>query len=374
MSRIPRSWQIFHIMLCFSGVSNVFFIASYPICMRVASFVYHAAWLCLSIPVVVVYIHSVKWGRSIDNIVMHLSMIMHSSYLITLGTIYAINTLKADRTLKFLKKWCLFCVYGTICFVEENNKRYRRFQAALLVICAALTTWYVVANVHNVFVYDWSICGSTIFLSLNKTPWLLTVMCVNYHILCFLSAISVILTACHFAILTLTFAEEFVKLYRIICNRISSPPTDIRTWEQLRFRYESLVSLVCLHGQLATMLLGIIFLGIVVHLCFSLYHIIRVGHTETLSVLNVVSGIVVFSTIVVPSSVLENEVSAICIKHFQSYYIWRHFADDAFNCIYLNETFIYSCLCLYVHGNPTENWSFNNSDQVLITKTQSTWQ
>ena len=104
LSRIPRSWRIFHILLCFSGVSNVFFITSYPRCMRVASLVYHAAWLCLSIPVVVVYIHSAKWGRSIDNIVKHISMIMHSSYMITLGTTYGINTLKADRTVKFHKK------------------------------------------------------------------------------------------------------------------------------------------------------------------------------------------------------------------------------------------------------------------------------
>ena len=45
-----------------------------------------------------------------------------------------------------------------------------------------------------------------------------------------------------FCLLILTLAEEFAILYRIIGVQVSSPPTDIGTWEQLRFRHEALFS------------------------------------------------------------------------------------------------------------------------------------
>ena len=47
-SRIPCSWRVLHILMCFTGVSNVFFMPSLPRCLRMTSLVYHDVWLCIS--------------------------------------------------------------------------------------------------------------------------------------------------------------------------------------------------------------------------------------------------------------------------------------------------------------------------------------
>ena len=314
LSRIPCSWKILHILLCFTGVNNVLFITSLPICLRVASLVYHAAWFCLAVPVAVVYIYNIKWETSIESIVQQVSMIIYGSYMVTLGTAHGINTLKTSRSVKFLAKWCLFCSDEAICVVEEKNKRYKRFRAALVIICIVLILWYVLVVVKSAFAVDWSTCGLSLFPSIIKFPWLLKPMCVTYHILCYLSAFTVMLTASYFAFLTLTFAEEFDKLYRVICIHVSSPSADIGTWEQVRFRHEALVSLVCLHGQMSSMSLGVILVGNIVYLCFSLYYIFT-ENAGIFGVLPALIAIVVFAIILIPSNMLENEVSKISFNN-----------------------------------------------------------
>ena len=314
LSRIPCSWRLLYLLLCFIGVNNVFFIKPLPRPLRIASLVYHAAWLCMSVPTMVWYMHNLKWGRSVNDIIHHVGLIIYGNYLITSGTLHMINALRPNRTVKILKKWCVFCSDKTVCCVKENNKSYRTFRVSLVIICAALITWYVVAVVQYALVFDWSICTSRLFPSLHKSPWLLKAMCVNYHILLYLSAFSVVLTACYFAFFTLTLGEEYNKLYRIICNYASSPSTDIGTREQVRFRHEALFSLVCLHAQLSTMLLGLILVGDVVYLCFTFYYVLTIN-ADILGVLNAIVAIAVLLTIIAPSNMLENEISKISTKH-----------------------------------------------------------
>ena len=190
----------------------------------------------------------------------------------------------------------------------------KRFRAALVITCIALIVWYVLVVVKTALAVDWSTCGLSLFPSINKFPRLLKVMCVTYHILCYLSAFSVMLTACYFAFLTITLAEEFDNLYRVICIQVSSPSMDIGTWEQVRFRHEALVYLVCLHGQMSSMSLGVILVGNLVYLCFSLYYIFTVN-AGIFGVLTAFIAIVVFAIILIPSNMLENEVSKILFNN-----------------------------------------------------------
>ena len=313
LSRIPYSWRVLHLLLCFTGVNNVFFITSLPRWLRVASLVYNTVWFCLSVPLVVMFIHSVKWGRSVNNIIQHVGMIICNSYLITLGTAHTINSLNTNRAVTFLKKWCSFCSDESIYHEEETSKRYRKVWVALVIVNIAIITWYLITVArHFALIVDWSMCGSTLFSSLNTSHWFLKAVCVNYYILHSVSLFSVILTACLFAIVSLTLAEEFDKLYRVICNHVACPSTDISVWEQMRFRHEALVSLVCLHGQLFSMLLGLILVGNIVIMCFGLYHVFTM-QTGVLGMLSIFIVTVVFSTIIVPSNELENEVSEILI-------------------------------------------------------------
>ena len=314
LSRIPRSWRISHILLCITGVNNVFFIKSLPRWLRVASLVYHAVWFCSSVPVVVLYIHQIQWRGSLNNILEHVTMVIYLSYLTTLGTGHMFNALKANRTGNFLREWCLFCSDETICCEKENNKRYKRVRAALVITCVSIITWYVTMVVRYFFSFDWSLCGSVMFPSLKTYNWFLKIVCMYHHLLCYFSTFSVVLTACQFALLTLTLAEEFDKLYGAICIdiHVSSTTTDVNVWEQVRFRHQALVSLVCLHGQLSSMLLGLILVGNVVFLCFNLYYVFMV-QLGVVGMITVTLAMVVLSTIIIPSNILEDEVCEVSI-------------------------------------------------------------
>ena len=261
------------------------------------------------------HIYDIEWGTSINNIVERINVIVFSSYLITFGTANLINTLKVNRTTKFIREWCLFRSDQTICSENEKDKqRYNKIRACLLTICISLIIGYTIVIVRYCFIFDWSMCGLFLFPSIKTSPVILKISCVYFHLLGYLSAFTVLLTACHFALVTLTLAEEFDKLYRVICNHVSSACTDVGPWEHIRFHHEALVSLVCLHSQLSSMLLGLIIVGNVVNLCFALYYFFAV-QAGVLGVLTCTKGIVVLSTIIASSSILEKEVRKNFIKH-----------------------------------------------------------
>ena len=130
-SRIPCSWRVLHVLMCFTGVSNVFFMPSLPRCLRMTSLVYHAVWLCISAPVVVLYIYNIKWGTSMNSFTESVSVLTSCSYLMTLGTINMVNALKANRTPEFLKKWSLLCSNNTIRCENIEFSRYRKSSGGL---------------------------------------------------------------------------------------------------------------------------------------------------------------------------------------------------------------------------------------------------
>ena len=99
LSQIPCSWRVFHILLCFTGVSNVFFVKQLPRWLRVGSLIYHVAWFCLLVPTFVLLMHNFTWGRSIDHIVHHIGLIIYGNYSITLGIAHMINALNSAMRL-----------------------------------------------------------------------------------------------------------------------------------------------------------------------------------------------------------------------------------------------------------------------------------
>ena len=307
LSQIPCSWRVLHILTCFTGINNVFFMSSLPRCLRITSLVYHAAWLCISAPLIVLYISQIKWEASINSIAELVSIIIYNSYLVTLGTANMINALKANRTTAFLKKWYLLSSNKATSWKNIPSTRYRRVRASLIIICIGPMSFDAIVVVRHVLQAGWSVCETDMFPSFNTSQHLAKAMCVIYHSFGYISSVSVILSVCHFALVTLTLAEEFDKLYHVICDHLSSKCTGISAWEQVRFHHEALISLVCLHGQLSTMLLGLILVGNVVYVCFNLYYILAV-HVGVLGVFSVIFAIATLLTIIVPSGNLENEV------------------------------------------------------------------
>ena len=98
------------------------------------------------------------------------------------------------------------------------------------------------------------------------------------------------------------------KSYHVCRKLTSSSVVGTDMWEQVRFRHDTLVSLVCLQGQMSTMLLGLILIGYVIYLCFQpiLCHCCDKNVPE---VINIVLPMAVLWGIKIPSIVLENSMS-----------------------------------------------------------------
>ena len=310
--------------MCLTGVSNVFFMPSLPRFLRMTSLVYHAVWLCISAPVVVLYIYNIQWGTSMNSITESISVLALSSYLMTLGTINMVNALKANRTPEFFKKWSLLCSNKMISCENIKYARYRRVRVALVVILICLITLEMVVGVRYLLHFDWSVCGTVMFPSLTISQQLLKAVCMIYHTSGYLSLFSVILTVVHFSLVTLTLADEFDKLYEVICDHLSSKCTGVSAWEKVRCHHEALISLARLHGQLSTMLLGPTLMGNIVFVCFNLYYVLAV-HVGVLGFLNVIVATTILSIIIVSSSILENEVSEMSFEYIKVWTKWQSF-------------------------------------------------
>ena len=232
--RIPCSWCALHILMCFTGVNNVFFMTSLPRCLLITSLVCHAAWLCISASLIVIYISQIKWEASINSIAERVSIIIYNSYLVTLGTANMINVLKANRTTAFLKKWSLLFSNKATCWENIKSSCYRRVRAVLVAICIGPLSFDAIVVVRHVLKSGWPVCETDMFPTFNTSHHLVRAMCVIYHSFGYLSSVSVILSVCHFAVVTLILSQEFHKLYQVICDHLSSKCTGISTWEQVR--------------------------------------------------------------------------------------------------------------------------------------------
>ena len=313
-SKLPISWRVSHILLCLTGVNNVYFITSLPTSIRLTSLIYHAACLCLSIPLFVLYTYGRSWERSVTNIVQQVGMIISNSYILTLGTVFMFNALKRNRTSKFLRNWHLLGLHKTIFFEDGEAKCCTRVRTVLLISTIFQLVSYVTFTVRSFLIADLSTIASDLFYSLGISPEVFKVLCGIYIVLTSFSAFNVALTACHFALVTISLADEFDKLYRVICKLLSSSGIGIDVWEQVRFHHKALMSLARLHSRLSTMILGPILIGYVTNLCFTFYFVL-VLHVGVTEVSNITFAVVMLWAIIAPSNLLGNRVSNKCLSH-----------------------------------------------------------
>ena len=132
-------------------------------------------------------------------------------------------------------------------------------------------------------------------------------------------------------------------------------------WEQIRFHHEALVSLVCLHSQLSSMLLGLILVGNVVNLCFALYYFFAV-QAGVLGVLTCTKGIVVLLTIIASSSILEKEVRKNFIKHDEKIAL----IIQTMSWIFPKNIYMYRYLLKFLF--PNENWFIGSEDGLVLKR------
>ena len=313
ISHIPFSWRISHIFLCLTGVNNVYFITSLPRPVRLASLIYHAAWLCLSTPLIFLYIYSANWEKSATNLVQQASVIIMNSCIPSLGTIFMVNALKQNRTTKFLRIWNLLCSKNAIRYEGGIVTKCKRVRTVLLLSTILQCTLYLALMVQSFLNLDLAAIGSSFLHSLDVSPEVLKVLNVIYIVTISFSAFNNTLITFHFALVTITLAEEFHKLHRVIC-KLASPSciSGGDVWEQVRFHHKALVSLVRLHRRLFTMMLGPILIGYMMYLCFSFYFILA-AHVRVNDVGNIIFAIAMLWAIIAPSNLLENQVRRIYI-------------------------------------------------------------
>ena len=325
-----------------------------PWSLRLASLIYHTTWLCLSVPLIFLTIYNALWGASITSVLERVSGIIFSSFILTLGIVYLINAVKENRATQFLRKWYLFHSSQLKCDVDVKTKYYIRVRAVLIIITISHFIFSLIMIVASSLIMHWSAaCESDMFPTYRPSNFLLGTVCVVHTLISISSGISVSLTICYIAFIAITLAEQFGKLHGIICNLSSPPCGDIDAWEQVRFRHDALVSLVCLHGQLSTMLLGLILVGYVGFLCSNLYYVIVV-EAGVFGIINVTISISILLAIIAPSYILENEVSPLFIPLNDDKY------DKYINIVDLNMPCSHILLCcMYIsisahgyHNNP----------------------
>ena len=286
---------------------------------------YHAAFLCLFTPVLFLYIYNIKWDKSIDKLVEQGSMILFVSYAIPLGIVYMVNTLKANNAAKFIQKWHLFWSDNTIYDEDVKINPMKRARVGFVFNTISQIILSMVLSARYYPIMDWSKECESHFASLYGSPWLLNVVCALFAIMGDFSSISVSLTTCFYALVSINLAEEFDKLHRVIYKLASSPRTDMDVWEQVRFRHEALVSLVYLHDQLSTMLLGPILVGYVGYLGFNVYQIFVV-EASLVCIINVIITISALGAMITTSNILDNKVSERTL-------LFRSETHVTFNCL-----------------------------------------
>ena len=282
---------------------------SLPGFLRIASLAYHLTVLCVSAPVLVLYICSIRWEAAITHIIQHVNLIVYSSSVISLGLAYMINALKANHTSEFLSKWHSFCSDKAHGNEVVEIKRFRRVRIAFAFSIISHFIFCLTITIRIGSIMDFSKQCEILFPSLNE-PWLLKVMCATFMVVSNFSTFSVSLTTCLFALVTTTLAEEFDFLYQVICNLASSSCPVMAEWKQVRVCHAALVSLVRLYDQLSTMLVGPILVGYTIYVCSSLYYIVVVD-TGVIGIINVIIPIAVLWAIITPAIILQNMVSIV---------------------------------------------------------------
>ena len=207
--------------------------------LRLASLVYHATVLCVSAPVLILYMYNIKWETSIVIIAERITLILANSSVMTLGSVYMINALKTSRTNEFLRKWHSFCTFKTEWIGDVDTKRFRKARIIFVLSTVSHVMFSLLITVKLSSLIEYSKQCETIF-TLPNDPRLLKVACAIFMVMFNISSFSVSLTTCYFAFVTITFAEEFDKLHQVICNQAPCSCSDIGAWEQMRFRHEAL--------------------------------------------------------------------------------------------------------------------------------------
>ena len=282
---------------------------SLPGFLRTASLAYHVTVLCVSAPVLVLYIWSIRWKAAITHIIQHVHLIAYNSSVILLGLAYMINALKANHTSEFLSKWHSFCSVKAHGNEVVEIKRFRRVRIAFAFSIITHFIFCLTIAIRIGSIMDFSKQCEILFPSLNE-PWLLKVMCAIFMVVSNFSTFSVSLTTCLFALVTTTLAEEFDRLYQVICKLASSSCPVTGAWKQVRVRHAALVSLVHLYDQLSTMLVGPILVGYTIYVCSSLYYMVVVD-TGVIGIINVIIPIAVLWAIITPANILQNMVSEV---------------------------------------------------------------
>ena len=102
---IPRSWVVYHSLLCVCGVANVSFVETLPLGLRVTSLLYHILTLTLIAPMFLMYCMGVDWHQNMFLVVDWISAGLPLGQMFALGFSSLLTSLFAKTTRSFLRDW-----------------------------------------------------------------------------------------------------------------------------------------------------------------------------------------------------------------------------------------------------------------------------
>ena len=104
LSRVPRSWAVFHSVLCIFGVANISFGKLVPVGLRMISVFYNVIVLLCTLSVLLLFCGETNWKQDVFYLIESLDTAVWSGTVAALSITSLIDVF-GGRSLSFLLKW-----------------------------------------------------------------------------------------------------------------------------------------------------------------------------------------------------------------------------------------------------------------------------
>ena len=306
LSRVPRSWVVFHSLLCLFGVTNISFVKNTPFGLRILSLFYNVLIVSCTLPVFVIMYEEIDWKWDVFKVIQRISATVWTGTVVALSITSLVNVYQRN-ILHFLQSWNTYMDKAGD--VNQVHKRQARIIGRCVYIAVAISRAiihvYMLATL--IPLVDISGFANVIFSSLSNYVVLLQAF---WALLLYINCISAFVLICwlglFYAVIS-TLSEEFANLREDISNH-STADLELCYLVPCRCRYLELAELI---SQADTVFRWFIGFGLLIEmlvLCTSLYSLIST-ESNVIFWCDLISSVLVLWMYISPAITLTHEVS-----------------------------------------------------------------
>ena len=272
LSHVPRSWVVFHSLLCLFGVANISFVKNMPSGLRILSLFYNVLIVLCTLPVFVMLFEEINWKWDVFKVIQRISAGMWTGTVVALSITSLVNIYQRN-ILHFLQSWNTYMDKAGD--VNQINKRQARIIWRCIYIVVAISRAIIHVYMLAILIplIDFTGFPNVIFPSLSNYVVLMQTFCA---VLLYINSISAFVLICWlglFCAVISTLSDELANLREEISN-YSTSDLGLCNLVPCRCRYLELAELI---SQADTVFRWFIGFGLLIEmlvLCTSLYSLI----------------------------------------------------------------------------------------------------